>query len=120
MKGMRKVLSKEGYNFSLSGCIWLRRTLSATKAVFFGDVNMTNIQNTIKRVALIITVAGLSGIMLLGYPKPVSGQRSASPSYSRGGGSYQPSYSRGGGSSQSSYPRGGGSYQSSYPRGGGS
>ena len=81
---------------------------------------MTNIHNTIKCVALIIMVVGLSGIMLLGYPNPVIAQRSASPSYSRGGGSYQPSYSRGGGSYQSSYPRGGGSYQPSYSRGGGS
>jgi len=67
-----------------------------------------------------IMVAALSGIMLLGCPKPVSAQRTVRPSYSHGGGSHQPSYSHGGGRYYPYYSHGGGRY---YPyfsyRGGG-
>jgi hypothetical protein len=92
--------------------------------VFYEDINMTNIQNTIKCVALIVVLVALSGIMLLGFPKTVSAQRhggGSQSSYSRGGGSYQPSYSRGGGSYQPSYSHGGGRQVvvPSYSHGGG-
>jgi hypothetical protein len=72
-------------------------------AVFYEDISMTNIQNTIKRVALIFVLAALSAIMLLGFPKPVSAQR-------HGGGSYQPSYSHGGARHYPYYPYRGGRY----------
>lgn len=67
-----------------------------------------------------IMLAALSGIMVLEFPKPVSAQRTAGPSYSRGGGSSYPSYSHRGGSYYPYYSHGGGRYYPYYSyRGGG-
>jgi hypothetical protein len=46
---------------------------------FMEGINMTNIQKTIKCIAFIVMLAALSGIMLLGFPKPVSAQRQVAP-----------------------------------------
>jgi hypothetical protein len=66
---------------------------------------MVNIHNTSRYLVIGFILAVLSGIILLGFPKPVSAQRQVVvPSYSHGGGS-QPSYSHRGGS-QPSYSHG--------------
>ena len=82
---------------------------------------MTNIQETIKRVAFMVMLAALSGIMLLGFPNAVSAQRQVAPYRSHGGGSYQPYYPhRGGGYGGGGYSGyRGGSYGGGGYRGGG-
>ena len=75
---------------------------------------MTTIQKTIKCIAFMVMLAALSGIMLLGFPKPVSAQRQVAPYYSHGGGSYQPYHPHGGGSYQPYYPHRGGGYGGGY------
>jgi len=71
---------------------------------------MTIIHKTIKCIPFMVMLAALSGIVLLGFPTPVSAQRQAVPYYPRGGGSYQPYYPHGGGSHQPYYPHRGGGY----------
>ena len=84
---------------------------------FMEDINMTNIHKTIKCIPFMVMLAALSGIVLLGFPTPVSAQRQAVPYYPRGGGSYQPYYPHRGGGYGGGGHWGGGGY-SSY-RGGG-
>jgi hypothetical protein len=91
---------------------------------FMEDIDMTNVQKTIKCVAFMVMLAALSGIILLGFPEPVSAQRQVAPYYPHGGGSYQPYYPHReggyGGGGYSGYRGGsyGGGGYSSY-RGGG-
>lgn len=71
---------------------------------------MKSIQKTIKRIAFMVMLAALSGIMSLGLPNQVNAQRQVVPYYPHGGGSYQPYYPHGGGSHQPYYPHRGGGY----------
>ena len=77
---------------------------------FMEDINMTNIQKTIKCIPLMVMLAALLGIVLLGFPTPVNAQRQVVPYYPHGGGSYQPYYPHKGGGYGGGYSsyRGGG------------